>query len=344
MWSVIDSSKFSSVNASPVNHDAQNQSARLELPLARAGIDRAGELRVDATKMDSLWESARILRIVREITKNEKGQEVTNLKFATDGAGQPQFSSANEISHTAGEKLFLGFDGTTAYFAFCSDSHESLPDSFRTLREIGDNLSDSDIGLAVHAQALANWHHTHTHCPRCGSSTTPSTGGSVRRCDADGSEHYPRTDPAIIVLVKDKNDRILLGRQKVWPQNRFSNFAGFVDAGESFEHCVVREVGEEAGVRVSDIIYLGSQPWPFPASIMIAFHAITDNPEAARPDCEEIEEIRWYDRATMKADVASQHLLLPPAMSVARKMIEAWYSADGSSKDDLAGGESWRPN
>jgi NAD+ diphosphatase len=357
MWSVIDSSKFSPVN-SPSHGNPLNSSsfARLELPLARAGIDRAGDLRVDAATLDELWNSARILLVVREITTSQPtasgpSKEVVTLKFATDGAGQPSFYSSGEILEqistlniSSGEKLFLGFDGTDSYFAYCSDAHHELPDSFRTLREIGDNLSDSDIGLAVHAQALANWHHTHTHCPRCGSTTTSSNGGSVRRCDADGSEHYPRTDPAIIVLVKDKNDRILLGRQKVWPQNRFSNFAGFVDAGESFEHCVVREVGEEAGVRVSDIIYLGSQPWPFPASVMIAFHAITDNPEAARPDGEEIEEIRWYDRATMKQDVASQNLLLPPAMSVARKMIEAWYSADGLSKDDLAGGESWRPN
>ena len=339
MWSVIDSSKFS-----PVNPSSNQISAGLALPLARAGIDRAGDLRLDATKLIELWESAHILRLVRETITNEHGKEVVNLKFETNGAGQPQFFSAADISHSGGEKLFLGFDGTDAYFAHCSDSREPLPDTYRTLREIGDDLSDSDIGLAVHAQALANWHHTHTHCPRCGSTTTPSAGGSVRRCDKDGSEHYPRTDPAIIVLVKDKDDRILLGRQKVWPQNRFSNFAGFVDAGESFEHCVVREVGEEAGVRVSDIIYLGSQPWPFPASVMIAFHAITDNPEAARPDGEEIEEIRWYDRASMKSDVASQKLLLPPAMSVARKMIEAWYSADGLSTEDLAGGESWRPN
>ena len=350
MWSVIDSSKFS-----PVNPTDSPRLTRIELPLARAGIDRAGDLRADATKMDQLWNSARILLLVREITTNEQGKEIVNLKFDTElnsnGVAQPKFYDAEKISSSIsgstislGERLFLGYDGTDSYFAYCSDAHNQLPESFRTLREIGDNLSDSDIGLSVHAQALANWHHTHTHCPRCGSTTTPSTGGSVRRCDKDGSEHYPRTDPAIIVLVKDKEDRILVGRQKIWPQNRFSNFAGFVDAGESFEHCVVREVGEEAGVHVSDIIYLGSQPWPFPASVMIAFHAITDNPEAARPDGEEIEEIRWYDRATMKKDVASQHLLLPPAMSVARKMIEAWYSADGSSTADLAGGESWRPN
>ena len=165
-------------------------------------------------------------------------------------------------------------------------------------------------------------------------------GGAVRKCVDDQSEHYPRTDSAIIVLVKDIQDRILLGRQKVWPKHRFSTFAGFVEPGESFENCVVREVGEEAGVQVSEINYLGSQPWPFPASLMIAFEAITNTPQLARPDGDEIEEIRWFTRADMKAAIADKSLILPLEISVARQMIKAWY---GTGADiDLVGEESWR--
>ena len=165
-------------------------------------------------------------------------------------------------------------------------------------------------------------------------------GGSVRRCLIDESEHYPRTDGAIIVLIKDDQDRVLLGRQKVWPKHRFSTFAGFVEPGESFEHCVVREVREEAGVELSQINYLGSQPWPFPASLMIAFEAVTNTPEIARADGDEIEEIRWFSRADMKAAILDKSLILPLEISVARQMIKAWYGKDAET--DLIGNESWR--
>jgi NAD+ diphosphatase len=131
-------------------------------------------------------------------------------------------------------------------------------------------------------------------------------------------------DPAIIVLLRDQSDRIILGRQKVWPERRFSNFAGFVEPGESFEQAVEREVMEEAGVGVSEIKYLGSQPWPFPASLMISFEAITQTPELVKPDGEEIEQIKVLSRSEFEREVAEELLLLPPLISVARKMIEAW--------------------
>ena len=294
----------------------------LELPLARAAIDRAGELRLSASKLIEMWEAGRILQLA-------------DGKFATEGSALALLSASEiqAIKATSqfhdGEKLFLGQLNGVGYFAWCTHSvssgAESLPQSFKTLREIGDDLSDLEIGLAVHAQALANWHHTHRFCPKCGSTTTSSSGGSVRRCDNDGSEHYPRTDPAMIVLVTDRSDRILLGRQKVWVEGRYSNFAGFVDAGESFEHCVAREVMEEANLPVGEITYLGSQPWPFPSSIMIAFSAVTENPELAEPDGEEIVDLRWFSRAELIAAVNDGSLNLPPLMSVSRKMIEAWY-------------------
>ena len=334
--------------------------SNLALPMARAAIDRAGELRLDSEKLAQLWETGAILHFSSNRFDVTKSDQKHSLNFFTAEQIAAKLASGD---FSTGEKFFLGFDGTTAYFAWCTEDaaiaavkaeakKQGVPadkliaelppkENFKTLREIGDDLSDAEMGLAVHAQALANWHHTHQFCSRCGATTTSAQGGSLRKCDIDGSEHYPRTDPAIIVLVKDKDDRILLGRQKIWPVHRFSNFAGFVEPGESFENCVAREVGEEAGVSVDDVIYLGSQPWPFPASIMIAFHAITNNPEAARPDGQEIEEVRWYSRASMKQEILNKTLLLPPGMSVSRRMLEAWYCADGSDIADLTGGERW---
>jgi NAD+ diphosphatase len=257
-------------------------------------------------------------------------------------------SHSNQLTFVKGASLgeydsqsdyFLGVkDGENFFLRHISNQTSNL--EFKSLREIGSYLSPRDIGLAVHAQGLANWHVKHPRCSLCGGPTAVVLAGAVRRCPADQSEHYPRTDGAIIVLIKDDNDQILLGRQKVWPKHRFSTFAGFVEPGESFEHCVIREVREEAGVELTKINYLGSQPWPFPASLMIAFEAITNTPELARPDGDEIEEIRWFSRADMKAAIADKSLILPLEISVARQMINAWYG-EGAEKD-LVGAESWR--
>jgi NAD+ diphosphatase len=212
------------------------------------------------------------------------------------------------------------------------------------LREVGGNLDAEDLTLAMHAVGLANWHETHTHCSKCGAQTVSDLGGSVRVCIKDSTQHHPRTDPAVIVLVRDVADRILLGHQPIWPDKRFSTFAGFVETGESFEECVSREIFEEAGVYPSQVKYITSQPWPFPASIMIAFEAISDRPEDARPDGQEITEVRWLSREEMKQAVASGEILLPPGISVARRMIEAWYTrVEGYSRKDLQGEQSWRP-
>ena len=188
----------------------------------------------------------------------------------------------------------------------------------------------------MHAIALANWHDAHPHCSKCGAPTRVELAGAVRVCDVDQSQHHPRTDAAVIVLIKDRADRILLGHQPVWPEGRFSAFAGFLEPGETFEQCVAREALEESGVKLSEIKYLGSQPWPFPASIMIAFEAVTDAPDDARPDGEEITEVKWFSREELKAAAADGSLLLPPTVSVARRMIEGWLG------EKAVGGELWR--
>jgi len=299
----------------------------LKLPLAAAEVDRAAHLRTDEKYLTSAWSKAEVL-----IFANERFSATSN---------QLRFQKGSELgSYQPETDYFLGVKDGEAFFVRHLTTDQAVNIELKTLREVGAFLPSRDIGLAVHAQGLANWHQKHPMCSQCGGKTVAASGGSIRKCLVDNSEHYPRTDGAIIVLVKDDKDRILLGRQKVWPKNRFSTFAGFVEPGESFEQCVEREVLEEAGVELTDINYLGSQPWPFPASLMIAFEAITNTPELARADGEEIEEIRWFSRQDMKAAITDKSLILPLEISVARQMIKAWY---GERADlDLKGNESWR--
>ena len=293
--------------------------ALMNLSLARAHLDRAAHLRSDDAALDSLFSTGRIFQVHRG-------------KFLyTDAIHWLAPDSAPE-----GERYFLGLDSDGVGYFVINAPFAEESENLQTLREAGLLATEVEIGAAVHAVALANWHDTHTHCPRCGAETYSALGGSVRRCRSDESEHYPRTDSAVIVLVRDKDDRVLLGRQKVWPAKRYSNFAGFLEPGESLEACVKREVLEEAGVRISQIEYLASQAWPFPASIMLAFTGVVENPEDARADGEEIEDIRWYSREKFTEDLKSGELLIPPGISIARRMIEAWY---GSSIDSP---ESWR--
>ena len=304
-----------------------------------APLDRASELRSDEAALDRLWNSAKIIR-------------VSNSKLATDGKSL-QFLSAAEVEKliaskifTGGDKYFLGIDTASkvAYFAWDCDevglpAGETSSEGLASLRELGATLDEFQLGISMHVIALSNWHRSHPHCSKCGAETKSTLGGSVRVCIKDQSQHHPRTDSAVIVLVKDKDDRILLGHQPIWPDGRFSTFAGFLEPGETFEQCVEREVFEESGVKVNEIKYLGSQPWPFPASIMIAFSAVVDDPSTAKADGVEITEVRWFSRAELKSSVADGSLLLPPTISVARKMIAMWF---GPGAEKLTGGETWR--
>jgi NAD+ diphosphatase len=304
-----------------------------------APLDRASELRSDEAELNRLWSAAKIIRVAES-------------KLATDGTSL-RFLTAAEVEKlieskifTTGDKYFLGIDTASklAYFAWDCDevglaAGESSTEGMASLRELGGTLDEFHLGISMHAIALSNWHRSHPHCSKCGALTESSLGGSVRVCVKDQSQHHPRTDSAVIVLVKDKDDRILLGHQPIWPDGRFSTFAGFLEPGETFEQCVEREVFEESGVKVNEIKYLGSQPWPFPASIMIAFSAVGEDPSTAKADGVEITEVRWFSRDELKASIADGSLLLPPTISVARKMIAMWF---GPGADKLTGGESWR--
>ena len=179
-------------------------------------------------------------------------------------------------------------------------------DGWLTLRQAGEALGARDAGVFTTALALANWHATHRYCPRCGAPTEPTQAGWVRRCERDGSEHYPRTDPAVIMSVVDPDDRLLLGRGAHWPEGRFSVLAGFVEPGESFEAAVAREVAEEVGVTVDEARYLGNQPWPFPSSVMIGFAATTRETELTI-DPVEMAEARWVTREEYRDLLRERH-------------------------------------
>lgn len=198
----------------------------------------------------------------------------------------------------------------------------------QNLRMVGAQLSDDDAAWATTAAALAQWHRRHSHCPNCGSETTITKAGWSRTCTAQGHETFPRNDPAVIVLVRDHRDRALLGRRGDWPQTWFSTLAGFVEAGESAEHAVRREILEEAGVELDPdrLHYRGSQPWPFPSSLMLGYHAWTMTAEApSTPDGEEIVETRWFTREEVAQAAQAGEVRLPPAVSIARRLIEDWY-------------------
>lgn len=250
--------------------------------------------------------------------------------LVTDTATELILTKACEVD---AELTFLGLDADDiAYFAAHVDDYQDArvdPNApWKHLRAAGALLSDRDAGMMVTAVAIDNWMRTHRFCPKCGGPTHVSNAGWSRVCLVDGSEHFPRTDPAIIVLVTDNDDRALLGRQAVWQEGFFSTLAGFVESGESAEAALRREVFEESGVTIStdpaDILYLGSQPWPFPCSLMLGFHARASDP-TINVDGSEIVEAMWISRAELLAACEKGEVRLPPSISIARKLIERWY-------------------
>jgi NAD+ diphosphatase len=252
-----------------------------------------------------------------------------------ESGAQPQLAWRPASAVPSGaERMYLGILDDVPRFAV-RGRRDLKADQWLDLRTIGADLPIGDRGLLVEAVALAQWHARHQRCPICGEQTTPRDGGWTTVCPADGSQHFPRTDPAVIMLVHDGDDRCVLGRQAMWPEGRFSVLAGFVEPGEPLEAAVAREVYEEVGLQVSGVEYLGSQPWPFPASIMLGFVAQVEGSQELRPLDGEIAEAHWFTRQEVRelygwGDPGAETpgaRSMPGAISIAHHIIKAW--ADG---------------
>ncbi len=321
------------------------------LPLARATVDRAAHRRTEPDLLSRAWAAptTRVLLLSggRLLARGEDVPGNPRPSVALDLRSPEQLHDVLGHALPSAPGVLVVFLGEgpqgEAYLACAFDDArgasvglEGFPDAggpvdlavegsrWVVLRDVGHALDDHDAGLAAAAVGLTAWHERHPRCARCGAPTVPAQAGWVRTCTADGSDHYPRTDPAVIMAVVDDAERLLLGHAVAWPERRFSTLAGYVEPGESLESAVRREVAEEVGVVIGDVSYRGSQTWPFPASLMVAYVAQALSTEIT-VDGVEVTDARWFTRAALAEAVASGEVLLPMRTSVARALIEEWF-------------------
>jgi NAD+ diphosphatase len=279
--------------------------------LSRSVHDRAAIRRDDPEWLAAAWSRARVLLLTPELTAPVE-----------ETAAGPRLQ-LRPAAGVAGEqaRYFLGEYAGEPYFAATAD-RDLRADTWAGLRELGADLDDLGAGLLTTAVGLAQWHATHLRCPRCGAATDSVRGGWTRLCPQDASEHWPRVDPAVIMLVHDGADRCVLGRQASWPEGRYSILAGFVEPGESAEAAVAREVAEEVGLAITDVRYAASQPWPFPSSLMLGFLARVSGDPALRVDHAELSDARWFSRDEIRRRDGLHGL--PPPVSIANRIITDW--------------------
>jgi NAD+ diphosphatase len=299
-----------------------SQSFLKRLPLSRFEVDRDYLARERPGLFDELRANpaARVLPIFegKALLGSESG--IALLRFDEVPPASILVYLGLTTAATATEPV-----GTPVVAASLSDAGALADRQWANLRTLGSTLSDRDAGLLTEALGILNWHRTHAFSPLTGGATISEKGGWVRRDPASDKEMFPRTDAAIIVGVTDADDRILLGSNALWESNRFSLLAGFVEPGESLEAAVIREVFEESGIRVADPVYLGSQPWPFPASLMLGFTATVDarRTSTLTPDGAEILDLRWFSRDELRS--SRGEILLPGPTSIAHAILEEWF-------------------
>jgi NAD+ diphosphatase len=292
-------------------------------------LDRAAKLRGDPVWLAEAWQRSRVLVVGGSGKALVAGDRLVLLP--SDQA-------------PAGDRLFLGVDSVgVPYFAVPADLPPGRADDLVRpygVRDVGHLLSGFEAGLLMTAVALANWHARHRYSPVTGTPTTVSDGGWVR-VDEAGAQMWPRTDPAVIVLIHDgvpgEDGMCLLGHNAAWtPPHagalpRYSCLAGFVEPGESAEQTAVREVAEEVGVHVRNLRYVASQPWPYPGSLMLGFLALADPDEQVTPDPTEIADARWFTRAEIRAaasDDPAARFGIPMPASIAHYLIMTWLADD----------------
>lgn len=295
--------------------------------LSRVGADRADVLRTDVDAARAGWSDALLLRVDR------RNQVLISQ-------GRVVLGNASELAAEPPEHaVFLGrlHDGRHVWGVRAAlEAPDDVDAEVLDLRRAGQIFDDTSAQLVSTATALLNWHDHARFSAIDGAATKPAKAGWSRVNAQNGHEEFPRIDPAVICLVHDGHDRAVLARQTAWPERLFSILAGFVEAGESFESCVVREISEEIGLTVTDVQYLGSQPWPFPRSLMVGFHAQADPEQPFSFNDGEIAEAEWFTRAEIRAALehgdwnseSSSRLLLPGSISIAREIIESWAALD----------------
>jgi len=287
-------------------------------------VDRAGHRRKDA-----VWLAERLVDPSSRFLAVWRSQ---NLIQGIPGVPPRAALLARQEIAAEGETILLGLAAESAYFALDISTIETplgalrtaTPVAFTDLRQVGPLLPRQEGALLAYARGIAHWHGRHRFCAVCGGATASEEGGHVRRCTNPqcNAQHFPRTDPAVIMLVHD-GARCLLGRQAAWPIGMHSTLAGFVEPGESLEEAVAREVYEETGIRVDQVTYHSSQPWPFPGSIMLGFHARASS-TAIRVDTSELQDARWFERDFIRTHQDDDEFRLPRRDSIARRLIEDW--------------------
>ncbi len=294
---------------------------------AAGPLDRAHLRRTDAAWLaerlaDPMTRIVPVWRVRNLVRRAERPEPVTLT-----------VEQARELLRDGMEPMFLGQVETSAYFAI-DLPHEDEPAvadeaAFDDLRAVGPLLGRHDGAVLAYARALAQWHARHQYCGACGAKTEARDAGHVRVCTSQGCgiSHFPRTDPAVIMLVYD-GERILLGRQSIWPPGMHSVLAGFVEPGESLEDAVAREVEEEVGIKITDVHYHSSQPWPFPSSIMLGFWARAATTDI-QVDKDELESARWMTIEQVMASPEDETFKLPRKDSIARRLIEDWLAEHG---------------
>ena len=282
------------------------------LPFSTPALDRAGDRRKDAKWLaEAAADPSSLVLVLRD-----------GATVPIQGGGLLWSPAGAVVDTSPQDWIFLGIDDAgRALFASEGAPKESV--TYATLRDLGPTLGLQDADAAVEAVALYTWHRRHHFCAMCGAPTAPAEGGHTRHCESCGTDHFPRTDPAVIMLVSD-GDRCVLGRRIGAPEGRWSTLAGFVEPGETPEGAVAREVHEEVGLDVVSVRYRGAQPWPFPSSLMLAYEATAAHGPLVIND--EHHEVRWFTRGELATGMADGSLTLPGPVSAGHALIRSWLA------------------